>query len=61
MSTLTQKDHLGRPPLGWLVEPKGDGAVYLTLKLEVAEKRHKAKDYVTPMYSQKPEHDPEEL
>lgn len=61
MSTLSQHDHLGRPPIGWLVEPKGDGQPYLTLKLEVAEKRLKAKDYVSPMYSQKPETDPEEL
>jgi hypothetical protein len=49
---ITMTDTL---PLAWIIEPKKDGALpFLTHKPEVADKRKKAGDYVTPYRSQKP-------
>lgn len=44
----------GQPaPLAWIVEPKdGKTAPYLTQKPNVATKREKAGDFVTPYISQ---------
>ena len=41
--------------LGWIVEPKTGGPIYLTFKEEVAEKRTKAGDFVTPYTSRNPD------
>ena len=55
--------------LAYIVEPKNGGPVYLTMKPEVAEKRTKAGDMVTPYTTrfqpgekfQVPENDSDEL
>lgn len=41
--------------LGYIVEPKNGGPIYLTFKQEVAEKRTKAGDFVTPYTSRNPD------
>jgi len=41
--------------IAWIVEPKGDGKPYLTLNPEVAAKREKKGDFVTPYASKNPE------
>lgn len=51
-------DHLGNPPIAWIIEPKGGTAPsnitpYLTLKSQVAMKRYKAGDFVTPYHTQR--------
>lgn len=51
------KDHLGNPPIAWIVEalrPPGttkSPAPYLTVKPDVAMKRYKAGDYVKPYHT----------
>lgn len=40
--------------LGWIVEPKNGGKIYLTFKEDVAEKRSRAGDIVTPYTSRNP-------
>lgn len=58
---LFPKDHLGNPPIAWIIEPKGKGTKpYLTLKSDVAVKRYKAGDHVTPYHTAK-EIDEDEL
>lgn len=49
------KDHLGNPPTAWIVEtPVGSNLPpYMTLKPEVAMKRYKAGDHVTPYHTQR--------
>jgi hypothetical protein len=47
------KDHLGNPPIAWIVEPKDRKLKpYLTLKGDVAMKRYRAGDFVTPYLTQ---------
>lgn len=41
--------------LGYIIEPKNGGAIYLTFKKEVAEKRTRAGDIVTPYTSRNPD------
>jgi hypothetical protein len=49
-------------PRAWIIEPKDKARdPYLTLKADVAEKRAKAGDYVTPYISQHTADDDEEL
>jgi len=48
-------------PCAWIIEPKGDGLPYMTCKADVAEKRAKRGDYVTPYISKRPTTDEEEL
>jgi hypothetical protein len=52
-SVVFPKDHLGNPPIAWIVEPKKSGAPYLTLKGDVAMKRYKAGDHVAPYHTQR--------
>jgi hypothetical protein len=56
---LFPPDHLGNPPIAWIVEPAlppgttvKPSAPYLTLKADVAIKRCKAGDHVTPYHTQ---------
>jgi len=44
-----------KEPIAWIVEPKGDGKPYLTLSLEVAQRRKSKGDFVTEYHSQKPQ------
>lgn len=48
---LFPHDRFGRPPVGWVIESPTTGKVYMTEKREVAEKRYKAQDHVTPYHS----------
>lgn len=51
---LFPHDVFKRPPIAWIVEPKGKPdmtAPYLTVKREVAEKRYLAGDHVTPYHA----------
>lgn len=49
-------------PRAWIIEPKDKARdPYLTLKADVAEKREKAGDFVTPYISQHTADDDEEL
>lgn len=51
-----------KPPIGWIVESaEGDGKPYLTLKGDVAVKRTKAGDHVTPYYSKRDANAEDEL
>jgi hypothetical protein len=52
-AVLFPPDHLGNPPIAWIVEPKDRKTKpYLTLQRDVAEKRCKAGDFVTPYHTQ---------
>lgn len=52
-SVVFPKDHLGNPPIAWIVEPKDRKLKpYLTLKGDVAMKRYRAEDFVTPYHTQ---------
>lgn len=50
---LFPHDQHGRPPIAWVIEsPTGvNHSVYMTLKRDVAEKRYRVGDHVTPYYS----------
>lgn len=49
---IRRKDKFGRPPVGWIVEsPDSKVKPYLTFKENVAEKRERAGDNVTPYHS----------
>lgn len=53
-----------RPPIAWIIEPGAKAhltAPYLTLKREVAEKRAKAGDHVTPYQSKNEPAEEDEL
>lgn len=46
--------------IAWIVEPKNGGNPYLTLKEDVADKRQKAGDFVTPYVSKANPPEPDE-
>lgn len=49
-------------PRAWIIEPKDKARdPYLTLKADVADKRAKAGDFVTPYVSQHTDDDEDEL
>lgn len=53
-----------RPPIAWIIETKSKttkATPYMTLKPEVAEKRAKAGDHVTPYRSKNEPAEEEEL
>jgi hypothetical protein len=52
-AVLFPNDHRGNPPIAWVVEPKDRARKpYITARPEVAKKRYKAGDFVSPYHTQ---------
>lgn len=60
---LFPHDRHGRPPVAWIIEVPGPTVhkPWMTVKREVAEKRYKAGDHVTPYHLQSPPSEEDEL